>query len=145
MYILIPPDVQIVDMDTGEPVMKADDKGVITSEPLASLTMQRFLVQVIYNNPYLGADGEDIADRIWRLRHLFFGAKAGDVIEVPVDDVKAVCAVFLKPDGDGSRTTGKCDRCGGRPAIRWRGEIASFGVPFIRAWKNATTERPPTS
>jgi hypothetical protein len=137
MYVLIPPDVQICDMETGEPVLKED------GAPMPPFTMQKVLVQLIYNNPYLGADGDDIADRVWRLRHLFFGAKCGDVIEVPVDDVKAVCAVFAKPDGDGTRTTGKCDRCGSRPAVRWRGELASFCVPFIRAWKTATTERPP--
>lgn len=139
MYITIPPDVQLCDMETGEPVMKEDGTG-----PLPSLTMQRTLVQLVYSNPYIGADGEDAADRVWRLRHLFFASKPGDVIEVPVDDVKAVCAVFAKPDGDGTRTTGRCDKCGARPAMRWRADLASFCVPFIRAWKNATTERPPT-
>ena len=104
--------------------------------------MQKTLAQLVYGNPYLADDGEDVAERVWRLRHAFFGAKAGQVIEVAAEDVKAVCAVFAKPDGDGKRTAGRCDKCGGRGAVRWNGELASFCVPFIRAWKAASIERP---
>lgn len=134
MYIVIPEDVPIVDLETGEPIMK-DGKP-------AAVTMQKTLAQLVYPNPYLADDGEDAAERVWRLRHAFFGKHPGDVVEVGADDVKAVCAVFAKPDGDGKRTTGRCDKCGGRPTMRWNAEMATFCVPHIRAWKNATHDHP---
>lgn len=134
MYIVIPEDVPIVDLETGEPVMK-DGKP-------ATVSMQKTLAQLVYPNPYLADDGEEAAERIWRLRHAFFGQKPGAVVEVDKDDVKAVCAVFAKPDGDGKRTGGKCQSCGGRPAVRWVGELATFCVPHMRAWKNASHEHP---
>lgn len=134
MYIVIPEEVPIVDLETGEPVTK-DGKP-------ATVTMQKTLAQLVYSNPYLGDDGEDIAERVWRLRHTFFGKKPGEVVSVEKDDVKAVCAVFAKPDGDGKRTSGKCQSCGGRPAVRWLGDLASFCVPHIRAWKTASEEHP---
>ena len=134
MWIVIPDDVPIVDLDTGEPVLK-DGKPVMVS-------MQKTLAQLAYTNPYLSDDGEEAAERIWRLRHAFFGKRPGDAVEVSEDDVKAVRAVFAKPDGDGKRTTGKCNGCGARQSVRWIAELAVFCVPHIRAWKAATHERP---
>ncbi len=134
MYVVIPKDVPMVDLETGEPVLKDGNPVVVT--------MQKTLAQLVYPNPYLSDDGEDAAERVWRLRHAFFGQKPGAVVEVDEGDVKAVCAVFAKPDGDGKRTTGKCNACGGRQSVRWIAEVATFCVPFIRAWKAATRERP---
>lgn len=135
MYITIPEPEPMVDMETGEQLLKPDGTPAV-------MTMQKMHAECIYPNPYLGDEGEDVAERIWRLRHLFFGAKPGAVVEVEASDVKAVCAVIAKPDGDGRRTTGKCNACGGRPSIKWSPGAASFCVPFFRAWKNATHEDP---
>lgn len=135
MYIVIPEPEPMVNLETGEPALKADGSPAV-------VTMQKMLAEVIYTNPYLGDDGEDIAERIWRIRHLFFGQKPGAVVEVEASDVKAVCAIIAKPDGDGKRTTGKCNACGGRPAVRWVPELASFCVPHFRAWRNASHTDP---
>lgn len=135
MYIVIPEPEPMVNLETGEPLLKPDGAA-------AWMTMQKMMAECIYPNPYLGDDGEDIAERIWRLRHIVFGQKPGAVIEVEASDVKAVCAVIAKPDGDGKRTTGRCQACGGRPAVRWSPEAASFCVPFFRAWKNASHTDP---
>lgn len=136
MYVTIPEPEPVVDLETGAPILKPD------GTPELPVTFQKLMAKLIYCNPYLGDDGEDIGERIWRLRHASFGARPGDAIEVSGDDVKAVCAIIAKPNGDGKRSTGRCNACGARPEVRWTPEGAVYCVPFFRAWKNATHTKP---